>query len=566
MLRLRRLAPLTCILALLWTATASAQGDPLASDTPVLTRRLTGPRITPRSIEFRALPPRAPSEHLPVVDREGKEWEAYEEHIRELKEHPPLLPVSAFHTFTFDTTPAAPGGKGGFDPLAPTFGTQFEGITQGGFIPSEPTVGVGPLNIFTAGNISVTVTDKDGSNRVETNGATFFGVPPAEGAVSDAQCYYDALRGRFVALCFTTGTSPSNYSKFYLAISKTSDARGAWWLYSFNMALDGSTPTSNWSDYQGLGISDDKMVFSAQQFSFSGNSYQYSKFRVIDRAAAYSGAALTYVDFAPVGTPPGGDQGDVFVTKPARNLTLGDNTIHCMCVRTGGGSRIAYRTITGTPAAPTLSSGNLVTVSAYSPPPDAAQMGSAGLVATNDCRPTDFYTRNGVLVAAWHTAASISSTNVSAIRLFRMRLSDRVVLTDETFGQASTFYYYPAVTVDSVGTIFLGFGRSSSTEFPSAYASGKRRADATIQASALMKAGVSATNQSRWGDYTGIDQDAAQFSPSQAVAWYAGQWTKTSFGGIRPLAICRVLSSPPPPFRRFSIRTSTAGTPYDGER
>jgi hypothetical protein len=44
---------------------------------------------------------------------------------------------------------------------------------------------------------------------------------------------------------------------------------------------------------------------------------------VLDRAAAYQRAALTYVDFVPVPNPPGGDSNDVFVTKPARNLTAG---------------------------------------------------------------------------------------------------------------------------------------------------------------------------------------------------------------------------------------------------
>ncbi len=504
----------------------AAQSDlPSAPEDVATARQVSSERVSPRSFNFRDLPARAPSEHLPIQKRPPRDWLAYDEEIARLKANPPFLPITSFAKFTLDTTPAPATGKGSFDPLAPTLGNGFEGITQGGFIPSEPTVAGGPLNMFTAGNVSVTVTNKDGSNRVETSGITFFGVPAAEGAISDAQCYYDALRGRFVALCFTQGTSP-NFSKFYLAISKTNDARGAWWLYSFDMSLDGATPTNNWGDYQGLGISDDKIVFSSQQFSFAGNMYQYSKFRVLDRAAAYSGAALTYVDLAPVAAPPGGTSSDVFVTKPARNLTPGDNTIHCMCVRTGGGTRITYRTITGSPTAPVLSAGNFVTVSTYSPPPDAPQMGSAGLVATNDCRPTDFYTRNGALTAAWHTSANIGGGNVSAIRLFRMRLSDRVVLTDETFGAANTFYYYPAVTVDSVGTVFLGFGRSSSTEFPSAYASGKRRGDASIQPSALLKAGTSHTAQSRWGDYTGMDQDVAQFSPSQTVAWYAGQWTK----------------------------------------
>ena len=57
------------------------------------------------------------------------------------KANPPNLPVTVAQ-FTLDTTPA-PGGKGSLSLLAPTVGNGFEGITQGGFIPSEPTVGAG---------------------------------------------------------------------------------------------------------------------------------------------------------------------------------------------------------------------------------------------------------------------------------------------------------------------------------------------------------------------------------------------------------------------------------------
>jgi hypothetical protein len=530
MLRRPALAAFVLTVALL-TPTVGRAGiealdAPVPPEGPVGARRVATNAIPPRSFRFSDLPRRAPGENLPIKLRPEHEWRELEELVEKLKQNPPNLTPSSFAQFTLDTTPPAQG-KGSLSPLAPTLGNGFEGITQAGFIPGEPTVGAGPLNILSCGNVSVTVTNKDGTNRVETSGATFFGVPAAEGAISDAQCFYDAIRGRFLALCFTQGTSP-NFSNFYLAISKTNDARGAWWLYKFDMTKDGATATSNWGDYQGLGLSDDKIVFSSQQFTFAGNNYQYQKFRIIDRAAAYSGATLSYVDIFNFAAPPGGDINDNFVTKPARNLSPGDNTVHCVCVRAGGGSRIAYRTLTGPPTAPVLSTGNLVAVSAYTPPPDAPQMGSANLVATNDCRPTDFYTRNGVLVMAWHTAAVIGGGNVSAIRLFRMRLSDRAVLTDETFGQASTFYYYPAVTVDSVGTVFLGYDRSSTTEFPSAYATGKRRVDATLQPSALIKAGIAGTSQSRWGDYTGIDLDASLTNPGVATAWYAGQWNKAS--------------------------------------
>ena len=78
-------------------------------------------------------------------------------------------------------------------------------------------------------------------------------------------------------------------------------------------------------------------------------------------------AALPQLDAA----PPGGDTNDNFVTKPARNLTSGDNTIHLLCVRTGSGSRVTYRTLTGPLLSPMLFTVSFVSVSAYSAPPDA---------------------------------------------------------------------------------------------------------------------------------------------------------------------------------------------------
>jgi len=518
---LARLAPLA--LALFLTSPAFAQGQ----------SALHGPAVTPRAVRFSSLPRRGPARNDVVREREPEgHFPAADSIIAAHKRQAPVLGPEAFRQFTLDANGAAPAG-----PLAPTAGTGFQGITQNGWIPGEPTSAAGPLNVFTTGNVSVVVANKDGSNRVEVDGALFFGVPSAEGAISDAQCYYDALRGRFVAMAFTEGSHPK-YSNYYLAISQTNDARGSWWIYKLDMTLDGSTGTSNWSDYPSLGVSDDKIALTGQQFSFGGNLYQYQKIRILDRAAAYSGATLAYVDLVNFATPPGGDSYDVFVTKAARNLTAGDPVIHCLNVRVVGGSNVTYREVTGPPSAPVISAGNRVTVSAYTSPPDADQLGSGTKVPTNDCRPGDFYVRSGSLYVAWHTGATLGGGTVSAVRLLRLRTSDRAVLTDETYGAAATFYYYPAVTVDSLGTIFLGFDRSSATEYPSSYATGKRRVDAALQASALLKAGQSSTAQSRWGDYTGIDMDAAQCTPAGSVAWYAGQWTigTNTFGAwVTPL-------------------------------
>jgi hypothetical protein len=439
------------------------------------------------------------------------------------KRSAPPVPASSLTQVTIDPGPSATG------PATPTTGIGFEGITQNGFIPSEPTAAVGPNQVVSPGNVTVTITNKDGSNRTEIDGFTFFGIPTSEHAFSDPVCHYDAIRGRFLVLCFTQGTSGSTkWSFFYLAISQTSDARGSWFIYKFDQRLDGTTLTSNWSDFEGLGLSDDKLAMSSQQFSFKSNAYQYQKIRVIDRALAYTGQPVTTVDIVNFPAPSGGDISSVFVTKVGIDLDPGETTIHCLTSRYNGGTTVAYRALTGPPASPTLSAGSLITVNSYAPPVNAAQMGSSQLVVTNDCRLAAFYVRSGVLTATWHFGVDFGSGTVDAVRLFQLRTSDLSVQRDETFGADGVFYYYPAAIVDAVGTVFIGFGRSSATEFPSSYASGRRRSDSGIEPSVLLKAGLTATAQSRWGDYTGIDMDETASGPAGSFAWYAGQWTKAT--------------------------------------
>ncbi|MBI5168039.1 MAG: T9SS type A sorting domain-containing protein [Candidatus Eisenbacteria bacterium] len=489
-------------------------------------RPLRGESVTPHAFQFSALEKRRPHEGLIVEVPKPRAFdEAEERAIEKMKKNPIGRTPEEMGNVTIDRNPGPFVSsllRGDTQPFAPIANNGFDGISQGGYIPGEPTVAAGPLNIFTAGNSSVTVTNKDGTSRVETAGTTFFAVTPGEGGISDAQCYYDALRGRFVALCFTTGPS---YSNFYLAVSQTNDARGSWWRYKFDMTKDGTTPSGNWADYQSLGISDDKIAMTGQMYSLSGGNYLYQKVRVLDRAAAYAGQTLTYFDFVNWAPPSGGDYRDLFVTKAARNLSAGDNDLHLLCVPVAGGTTVTSTTIFGPPSSPSMSVPVLVPVRPYAMPANALQKGSATSVPTNDCRPTDFYVRNGVLTCAWHESVSLGGL-VSAIRLFQLRTNDLAVMTDETYVASGVYMYYPAVTVDSVGTIFLGFDRSSATEYPSAYITGKRRGDATLQPSVLLKAGVSPTAQSRWGDYTGIDNDAALSGPGGSVAWYAGQYTK----------------------------------------
>ena len=108
--------PVLLVLTLLAPPAARAAFDPPVPPEGVQgARRVATDRVVPVSFIFSDLPQRAPgSEQIPITPRPEHEWKELAEEVERLKANPPNLPATAFPQFTFDTTPAATGGKGGF--------------------------------------------------------------------------------------------------------------------------------------------------------------------------------------------------------------------------------------------------------------------------------------------------------------------------------------------------------------------------------------------------------------------------------------------------------------------
>ncbi|MFI5253741.1 MAG: beta strand repeat-containing protein, partial [Bacteroidota bacterium] len=416
-------------------------------------------------------------------------------------------------------------------PTLPSVGTGFFGPTQGAYQPTEPQVAAGPLGLFATSNVEVITATKAGGSVVHTVGTTFFG--SADAAVSDAVTYYDAINGRFIACSFTTDAA--TYSHMYLAISKTNDATGAWWKYNWNWNVDGTTTTTNFADFQKIGVSGDKIVITSQQFFMSGTAslrtYQYQKARVFDRATLYSGGAASFVDF--VNYP-----GQSFVTIPAKEYSP-DSTIYLMATQNGGGNALLTGTITGPSSNPVLVAGNVVPVQTYGA--TAGMYHASGFivggstayrVADGDNRLNNFFMRNGFTHTVFHYGVVIGSDTVDAIKYVELNTKTNPwsVVRDETYSSAAFWYYYPEIAIDSAGTVFLGMDGSSKTVPPSHYVSGQRRNEASPEAATQVKAGTSvpATSVTRWGDYISGDMDASASGPGASVAWMAGQATTST--------------------------------------
>ncbi len=450
-----------------------------------------------------------------------KEYEAMKEGPRVTWDGKGILTIDP----TAQAGARVPGSTQGV--TGPSLSTNFEGTIQDFSIPCDAMMAVGPTQTISTGNSTIRIRAKAGGAPTTVRADVFFG-SRFTSDYFDPKVVFDILRQRFVVLYDElVDGSESNY---FIAISQTSDATGAWYIYQFNMQLDGLTPTNNWADFPGLGIDDNCIYITANMFTFptSTASFQYVKTRVLPRELMYSGSPVGYVEF--LGVPGSGVPN--FTLKPC--LSLSHTTEEFLIINPfGGGGTLGLYHITGGPFDPVLDQVAALPVSAFSAPPDAPQKDCTSptnsKIKVGDARTQDPVWRDGYLYATHTIGININSTNVSAIRYYKVNTSTPAVVTDETFGAESTWYFYPAVTVDAVGSVYLSFGRCNANEYASAYFSGKRRSDTNIEPSLLLKPGGLAYrcgSGQRWGDYDGISLDPSDTTDTKSSAWPVGLWAK----------------------------------------
>lgn len=131
------------------------------------------------------------------------------------------------------------------------------------------------------------------------------------------------------------------------------------------------------------------------------------------------------------------------------------------------------------------------------------------------------------------------------------------LLLDTDLSQSGTDVYYPAVSLDSSGDLFVSYSASSANKFPGAYAaispstaSGSFSAPVTIAAG---RAAYDGGSSPRWGDYS-----AAAPDPSlPGAVWVAGEYAPSNANlGYWAAAAEISLTTPP----RVAVAVGAEGT------
>jgi hypothetical protein len=466
-------------------------------------------------------------------------------HVEDLKLFGPTNQTLGGREIMYDTNTGT-----GTGPLAASMGTNFQGMLQNGWIPYDGAIAVGATQVVVMTNSQFAVYNKTtGAQTYITQFDPFFG--NAAGGGFDPKCFYDAAAGRFV-LMVVEQTTTGSLALIDIAVSQTSDATGAYYKYSFDATVTGTTETNTWSDYPSLGYDDNNIYVGSNQYSFS-NSFQFAKVRAWSKAQLYAGGAASYVDFANIKIA---DGTNAFTVKAGRNLSA-SAIGHFLATKSSGGNLVTKWTISGSFPSLTMSAPQAVSIGTYAVEPNAKQPGSGQLVATGDNRTQDVVWQAGNYYTAFAERAGTNRKSyVSAIRY--LQISDAgTAIRDITYTASGIFMYYPAVSVDPAGNAAIVFERSSGTEYASVYQT-RLPAGGSMDASKIVKAGVAANTSGRWGDYDGVANDPSNSN----VVWVYGGWANTSnrwatwIAALTP-SVFSAATAPQPIYMAAAVRGAT---------
>ncbi|MBI1783021.1 MAG: hypothetical protein HYR66_16895, partial [Sphingobacteriales bacterium] len=376
---------------------------------------------------------------------------------------------------------------------APVSLGNFDGISDTGWRPPDCVLAVGRNDVVVGVNADMAGYSKTGAQTFRWAGylTLFRNVLPQGAMVFDPKMIYDHYAGRYVIIAGALRQNPKG-SWLLVGVSQTANPAGAYWVWALDATLDGSTATTNWSDYPCLGFDTQALYITTNQFGFS-SGFQYSKLRILNKAELYGGGnganhSIRWYDFWKMKDTNGGLS---FTVQPCKHFrgTGGNPDAYFVNTGFGANSFITLWTLANplaywkTGTAPSLTKAN-IGCRAYDLPPQADQPGSTTDIATNDNRMLSavFQYAGGVqrIWCAHNSKGSWAGDTAarSVIQWYEIDVVSKKVIQQNSFGAKGYSYFFPAVCVDQRRNAFFVFSRSSANEYGSVRQTGRLSTDA----------------------------------------------------------------------------------------
>ena len=408
---------------------------------------------------------------------------------------------------------------------------------------------------------------------------TFFGVPnvtnpdgtPCDVAhlsqpfLSDPRAAYDPVGGRFWAavLQVENGLGIARdcpfKSVYFIAVSQTSDPRGRWNVFEFNMSLDGQFA----ADFTQIGVNRDGVFFSANMFGpstglnggFYAEIFEANKAQMEHGQADFTADGFFNLQAHGPGTTAATGPFIADTVQPALSVDGSggaggffadtfdgpDPVTGHFCGFFGGGAADACSGLAlwrmsdpighdfGGPA-PVLT-GSFVPSKPFVFSPPADQPSCNRCVDASDLRISATpVLRDGVLYGAFETALSNGTQIVPSIEWAQVRVSDPdSSLTGYYSLSGDAAASFPALMPDEQGNVLMLFDRMSATVFPETRIIEKRGGSNFHGLGTLLKAGETSYRPQlcgtgmrpfvcRWGDFSASSFDG------RGTIWFAGQY------------------------------------------
>ncbi len=407
--------------------------------------------------------------------------------------------------------------RGPVEPSPPSRGPDFGflGIAATGWNPPDPDLAAGPDHVVLVVNGELHVYTHDGTStfsQVIAGAGGFWGAQGAGSFVFDPIAVYDPHAQRFIVAAGELWNDYAN-SAICLAVSQTSDPGDGWHKYRWEVTSEGG-----FLDFPNLGVGPDAIYVANDFFNTPTGNFIW----VIPKAETLVGDPVTPT---PVRTSTGARSlGAVKTYDPNAPAQ------YFLTAYSGYSNRLAMEAITDPLGTPTLHSYSLV-VPSFAQPPDAAQLGTSNLADTIDFRIKNGVYRNGSLWAV-HT---IGEDNTARVRWYEIVMNgwplsgqSPVVVQGGTLDYGTGEHtWMPDIHVDDFGDALICFSRSSSSQYISVERVIRLAGDpiSTLRDPVLMQESTAPETGDRWGDYSGVDEDA----DDPGVFWTHNEYRASSW-------------------------------------
>lgn len=443
----------------------------------------------------------------------------------------------------------------------PTTTVKFKGMSDSSSIcppsgcePPDQALAASPSWVFQGVNNSFAIYSTSGARQTgwPKTAQNFFGVPnpgscsPGGPFLSDPRAYYDPKDGRFwVAMlevegAFGLNTCPEQ-TLYWIAVSQTSNPNGAWYVYSFNMAINaqGACPTCV-ADFTEFGFDQTAVYFSGNMITQDGSAFEYAETFSALKSTMEAGSSVTpygFFDLIANGIAVDTIQPveNEASTGPGVGLLInsfnmnGDGTHDCVSTACSG---LVVWAIAN-PGQPTASATSVVvSTTTYIFPPQADEPGCRECIATNDTRinGTPVY-QQGLISFAVNSGLNNGTQVVPAI--FWGQVNPTIsggTITSATLFQSGHLHFsgdraafFGALMATSSGNLLMVFDTTSSIINPSIIYATRRTTDTMgkFESAIYLKQATTHTIDQRWGDYEAASYDGSITNNT----WFSSQYS-----------------------------------------